>query len=57
MDTKGDARPNYEAMSKEELISIIDDLREALSDCDDAREFCIDAGEILSINPPPWGKE
>ena len=43
-------RPNFEAMSKEELIAILDGFRESLAGCEDAGGFCEYVGEKLGVS-------
>jgi len=42
--------PDFEGMSKEQLIVILDRLRESLAGCEDAGGFCQYVGEKLGVN-------
>ncbi len=45
-----DDRPDFNAMSKEQLIAILDSLRESLAGCEDAGDFCCYVGEKLGVD-------
>lgn len=45
-----DERPNFEAMSKEQLIAILDGFRRSLSCCEDVEGFCLGVGEKLNVS-------
>lgn len=45
-----DERPNFEAMSKEQLIAILDGFRRSLAGCEDAGGFCQHVGEKLNVS-------
>ena len=50
MNADETTRPDFEAMSKAHLIKILDDIRESLASCEDARDFCLSVAEILNVD-------
>jgi hypothetical protein len=42
-------RPDFEGMEKKELIKMLDNFRECLGGCEDARDFCLMVGDILKV--------
>ena len=45
-----DERPDFEAMSKEQLIAMLDGFRMSLAGCEDAGGFCQYVGEKLNVS-------
>lgn len=45
-----DDRPDFEAMSKEQLIALLDGFRSSLVGCEDAGGFCLEVGKKLNVS-------
>lgn len=45
-----DERPDFESMSKKQLITLLDGIRAGLVDIEESDAFCLDVGEMLNVN-------
>ncbi len=43
-------RPDFESMTKEELIKILDKFRKSLKGVEDPGDFCLYAGDVLGVS-------
>ncbi len=50
MNDLQESRPDFESMSKKDMIKILDEIRESLFYCQDSQDFCLYISKLLNVN-------